>query len=221
MLKKRSSTPYFAFFLLRHLILTLLLACLFSGIATASSTYSVITSEPEVPVRSGQGTEYKILALLKNGETITSMEEDGYWSRVRTATGKEGWMLKRYLSTSPSADVVFNLPAAGIGTPDTPSVKQAATSGQSTALLPSVTSTNQVTPPPEMQIPPHEKQSTPDTEISISELRRQLVAVTQENILLRENDRIKWFLAGGGTLLVGWLIGLITCRSRKRKPSLL
>jgi hypothetical protein len=59
------------------------------------------------------------------------------------------------------------------------------------------------------------------TNESIEELKNKLAAITRENKKLQEDERIKWFLAGGGVLICGWLIGLITCRSRKRKPSLL
>lgn len=92
------------------LTLFILLTLLAYAPTAAADTYSV-ANEAEVPVRSGQGTEYKIISLLQNGETVVSLEEDGYWIKVRTATGREGWALKRYLSTTPSIDEAFSLPA--------------------------------------------------------------------------------------------------------------
>ncbi len=55
----------------------------------------------------------------------------------------------------------------------------------------------------------------------LKELKAQLAITVKENEKLREDQRINWFLAGGGTIIIGWLLGLISCHTRKRKPSLL
>lgn len=58
------------------------------------------------PLRSGQGTQYRILdAGLVSGTPVTLLErneETGY-SRVRTRGNQEGWILTRYLSNEPIA----------------------------------------------------------------------------------------------------------------------
>lgn len=196
-----------------HLITSLLILLSCATSATATLTYTV-ANDSEVPVRSGQGTEYKILALLQNGETVTSLEENGYWIRVRTATNKEGWMLKRYLVSTLSADDVFTLPSES---------NQTSKQTDKTTLL---NEQGANTLQPDKNVPAEDtseqieiKQKDPVKEIE--ELRTRLAAITMENKELRENERIQWFLAGGGILVVGWLIGLITCRARRRKPSLL
>lgn len=196
-----------------HLIVSLLILLSYATSVTATSTYTV-ANDSEVPVRSGQGTEYKILALLQNGETVTSLEEDGYWIRIRTATNREGWMLKRYLSSTLSADDAFTLPPESNQTgkqPENPTLlnEQGANALQPDKNVPAENTSEQI----------EIKQKDPVKEIE--ELRARLAAITRENKELQENERIQWFLAGGGILVVGWLIGLITCRARRRKPSLL
>ena len=52
-------------------------------------------------------------------------------------------------------------------------------------------------------------------------IKQQLTGLTVENEELKSDDRVNWFLAGGGVLLLGILIGKITNRPKKRKPSLL
>lgn len=58
------------------------------------------------PLRTGQGTEYRILdAGLVSGtplEVLERNEETGY-TRVRTPKNMEGWILTRYLSNEPIA----------------------------------------------------------------------------------------------------------------------
>ncbi|MFW2367195.1 MAG: TIGR04211 family SH3 domain-containing protein, partial [Desulforhopalus sp.] len=79
----------------RGLIPLFLLFCLVST-AMAESWY--IKPSAEIPLRRGQGTEFKIDAILGYGAEITVLEEDGSWVRVSTENGREGWMLKRYIS---------------------------------------------------------------------------------------------------------------------------
>ncbi len=137
-------------------------------------------------------------------------------------------MLKRYLSSSDAQtiDDAFSLPT------DT-NRKDEATSPVEEAQ-PETVSPKTIVPPddkeslaPKEALPPVEenpvsleqKLSTANKELE--ELRTQLTAVTIENQDLQEDKQIKWFLAGGGVLIIGWIMGLITCRTRKRRPSLL
>lgn len=57
------------------------------------------------PVRSGEGTQYRILhSGVRSGTALELLErsESGY-SRVRTPDGIEGWMVSRYLTETPIA----------------------------------------------------------------------------------------------------------------------
>jgi SH3 domain protein len=59
----------------------------------------------EITMRSGKSTQYEILRLLPSGTKLTVLEvdNDAGYSLVRTTAGKEGWVLNRYLMTSPPA----------------------------------------------------------------------------------------------------------------------
>lgn len=57
------------------------------------------------PIRSGEGTQYRILhSGVKSGTPVELLEqsESGY-SRVRTREGIEGWIVSRYLTETPIA----------------------------------------------------------------------------------------------------------------------
>ena len=54
----------------------------------------------------------------------------------------------------------------------------------------------------------------------IKELESKLETLTQANKQLRSRDALHWFLAGGGVLLIGWLLGRITLKSRRRSSLL-
>ncbi|MDJ0877384.1 MAG: TIGR04211 family SH3 domain-containing protein [Halieaceae bacterium] len=89
---KRPLTPRFA--------LWLCALALQAGTAAAQEI-RYITDNHYVPLRSGQGTQYRIVHRgLPTGTRLTvteSNEESGY-SLVATDNGTEGWILTRYLS---------------------------------------------------------------------------------------------------------------------------
>lgn len=57
------------------------------------------------PVRSGEGTQYRILNNgLKSGTPVELLEKsDSGYSKIRTPDGTEGWIVSRYLSEQPIA----------------------------------------------------------------------------------------------------------------------
>lgn len=90
----------------RHFLSLSLLICLsFVSISVFAQTVYV-DDRLVAPLRTGQGTQYRILdAGLVSGTPLTLLERDeenGY-SRVRTPKGQEGWILTRYLSNEPIA----------------------------------------------------------------------------------------------------------------------
>ncbi|MEK6202285.1 MAG: TIGR04211 family SH3 domain-containing protein [Desulfobulbaceae bacterium] len=207
------------------LVISLLTLLAVGTVVVAADTTYLVSNDSEVPVRSGQGTEFKIISLLQNGEKVISLEEDGYWIKIRTATGREGWMLKRYLSsnTPPPLTDAFSLPTkTKQPTEDAEALTLAAEEKPDAAqpeagVLPENSAPLQL----ENSSPSLAEQKLHSQDKELEELRGKLASVTLEKKELQENERIKWFLAGGGVLFIGWIIGLITCRSRKRKPSLL
>ena len=230
---QKRATAFTGLSLFLHLLLIPLtfLICATAATATATDTYTVI-SDSEVPLRDGQGDKHKVLTLLQKEETVTALEDAGAWIKIRTATGSEGWMLKQYLSSTPSVDDAFTLPTKNdqISEQPAPPAKTTPASEKNIHTPPS----GAPVPPKKTEpmpsevtnsLPTEQMLNAPDIEAneseSAEELRNKLAALTLENKELRENERIKWFLAGGGVFICGWLIGLITCRSRKRKTSLL
>ncbi len=83
-------------------ILAMALVC---SVATAQSRM-YIDDNNQVPLRSGQSLEYRILHRgLPAGTPVEVLEqnEDSGYSRVRTQAGQEGWLLSRFLTPQPIA----------------------------------------------------------------------------------------------------------------------
>lgn len=87
---------------LRSLFCCLLLALSVSS-AFAETVY--VDDTLYAPIRSGEGTQYRILhSGVRSGTPLELLErsESGY-SRVRTPDGIEGWIITRYLTETPIA----------------------------------------------------------------------------------------------------------------------
>ncbi len=83
-----------------------LLICALSCLSLSASAQSAwITDQLEVPIRSGESNEYRILRFLDSGsevEVVSRNSESGY-SLVRDANNRDGYVLSRYLENEPTA----------------------------------------------------------------------------------------------------------------------
>jgi len=53
----------------------------------------------EITLRTGQGVDHKIIAMLKSGEKLEVLEPSDPWTKIRTINGTEGWVLSRFLQS--------------------------------------------------------------------------------------------------------------------------
>ena len=65
-------------------------------IAVAETKY--VVEEFEITMRTGPGTSNKIIALIPSGKQVEVITPGEEWTEVRLGTGKQGWVLTRYLS---------------------------------------------------------------------------------------------------------------------------
>lgn len=71
-----------------------------------------------VPVRSGAGTQYRIIhSGIRSGTKMTLLESpEGDWAKIRTEGGMEGWVPKLYLSSTPTAQVQLDATKSKLNT---------------------------------------------------------------------------------------------------------
>ncbi len=214
-----------------HSILIALLLLIMPSLCL-SSWY--VVPHAEIPLRTGQGMEYRIIELVPDGTKVELLEEGEKWVRIRTPKGNEGWILKRYLSSeTPLKDVVAALRVqkerlgkkVAVLSDNLKQTKRdldecrqelSACEGERDRVQYEYKSLREDAADV-LQI----KQALDQTTDELNMVRQELAAVKEENEHLKNNERIKWFMAGGGILLVGWLIGLVMGRNRRRRPSLL
>ena len=75
----------------------------------ASVAETVYVSEDfEITMRTGPGSDRKIISLVQSGKALEILEKGEEWSMVRDHSGKEGWVLNRYLTASQPCAMVLD-----------------------------------------------------------------------------------------------------------------
>ncbi len=57
-----------------------------------------VTGITKITMRTGPGTEHKIVSMLKSGTKLEILEYQKDWSQVKTKAGLIGWVLSRFLT---------------------------------------------------------------------------------------------------------------------------
>lgn len=233
----KKQTPQSVVGLSSQLVALIIAICL-GGIAfsftfaSAGSLY--VEPSTEVAIRRGQGTEYKIVAMIKNGAKVEALEELKDYTRVRLDSGREGWMLSRFLSPDPPLDQVVDTLQGEKdrllekSTTATQTIKEltldlriaqeelAALRGERDVLSEDYKTLQRDTADV-VQI----KQDMERTTEENSALLEKLNLVEEQYNALKKDSSMYWFLVGAGVLVVGIILGKLPAPSRKRKSSLL
>ena len=228
-------------YLIFSLIVFLAMLTAFSG--WAESLY--VKPSSEITMRRGKGTDFKIIAVLKDGTPVELLAESDDWAQVMLESGKEGWVLRRFLSATPPLDQQVELlqREKEVLTETTQTLKNRV--DQLTAEKDEVerrlgdekneverelnqcvverTTINEdfVTLQEDTADVIQTKNDLESALTRVADLERQTEVLKKENQRLSKTDTLKWFLAGGGVFFVGWIIGMISRRSRKKRSSLL
>ncbi|MDB4442644.1 TIGR04211 family SH3 domain-containing protein [bacterium] len=203
----------------------------FSANGLAESMY--VTDLLKLTLRSGPSTEHKILSVVESGYQVEILEPGEDWSLVRIADGKEGYVLTRYLVPEPT----HNLRLEKLQTKHKAIVQQAATlleentrfrneskklkatsDRNEKALKKLHTDYDKLKAGSADYIELKEKYKTVSGQLA--EQTKRAAALDEDLRAIEINQYIKWFLAGSGVLLVGFIVGY-SARRQRRRPSLL
>jgi SH3 domain protein len=218
----------------------LIICILFTSLSIFSTTrveaedYLYVKPSSEVVIRTGKGTEFKIVAMVKDGTSVEFLEEDESYLKVRLANGAEGWMLKRFLSEEPPLSIVVETlrnENSRLSTETTAAAQK--TEELSEALIKAqkevtglIAERNQFKndygrlakdTADVVKIKQNQKKTAQEN----SALTDKLFQAEQENDLLNKDKTRHWFLAGAGVFLIGILFGKMPGPSRRKKSSLM
>jgi SH3 domain protein len=217
-------------FILQAVLIFVLLPTLLMQAAYAEDRW--VTDEFEVMMRSGKTNKQRIIKQLKSGarlELLRTDDESGF-SEVRVGSGDKGWVLTRYLRSSPTAKLrlpelegrlerstsqnknlrseIDALKKANQGLQrDLSEVQTSNNSLQGQVDRITKLSSNTIRVDEENQLL---QQQLADSEVTVT-------ALQSDNANLSRRSNREWFLVGGGVLVLGLLLGLILPRISWRK----
>ncbi|HJO61358.1 MAG TPA: TIGR04211 family SH3 domain-containing protein, partial [Desulfobacterales bacterium] len=78
---------------------------LFCSISQAETLY--ISDFLRITMRTGPGIDHKIIEMIKSGQSVTVLEQGPEWTKILLPTGKEGWVLNRFLTPKPPSGLLL------------------------------------------------------------------------------------------------------------------
>ncbi|MFO7709273.1 MAG: TIGR04211 family SH3 domain-containing protein [Desulfobacterales bacterium] len=200
----------------------------------ASRAETVYVSEEfEITMRTGPGNDRKIISLIKSGNAMELLERGQEWSMVRIPSGKEGWVLNRYITTSqPSAMALervrkdYDVLAAKykelkerFDRLDEQKKATDADLSQSRRTQDEL-SVAYETLKKESADFLKLKQGHQEMTAELEAVKTLSVKLDLENLELKRNRIVQWVLTGSGIMLVGFFIGFFSSSRRRPRSSL-
>ena len=167
-------------------------AALWAG--AASAEYAWVRGEVRLNLRTGPGTQYRIVGVMQTGDGVSILKRAENWTQIRLEDGKEGWIPVGYLQPEPPPTVRLEQLEAQVV-----DLKQKldATTTDADSLRESNTSL-----------------ATRD-----SEQQSEIERLSLENLELKAGARWPEWITGGSILCVGMMLGALLHRNATRRPS--
>lgn len=197
---------------------------------------SYVTDELKITMRTGESATHRIMRMLPTGErlTVLSTNQATGYSKIRTAAGKEGYVLTRQLVDQPVARDRLAAAEAEVAAlkaaPGELRSRLTKLTEDHAALSKKYEELKNAKSLVDQQYAALQRTSSNAVRISNerNELRKQVASMTrevedvkQQNRELENKTAQNWFLIGAGVVVGGIILGLILphLRVRRRKSS--
>lgn len=200
---------------------------LFSVSVRAETMY--VSDVLKITLRTGPSADHRVIAMLQSGQEVEVIKSENEWTQVKFAGGKEGWVLSRLLTTDKPKILLLDQTIEknkalmsqvsdlinkngklievnkGLETERTQLKNNLQETVRAYEMLQKESSEF-------LSIQSKYKKSA--QELDMQAKKAQELEAEIEKIKSRQN--IIWFLIGAGVLLLGFLLGLISKRQRRR-----
>ncbi len=187
----------------------------------------------KITMRTGPGNDRKILALVNTGQAVEVVEQGEEWSLVRIGESKEGWVLTRFLTQEEPSSISLAKLTQKYAALET---KHITLSEEKTRLQETVQRLTK-----DMQTGAKAmkglqkdydtlksgsadyiklKSEHQKTSAQLTDQTKRANKFEEELTKLLRNQNIKWFLSGAGVLILGFIIGYSSKRTRRRSSLL-
>jgi SH3 domain protein len=192
-----------------------------------------VTDVLKITLRTGPSIENKIIKIVESGQRVEVLNPAQEWSQVRLIDGKEGWILNRYLISTETNKIRLDrlesqhseLKTKFRSLVEENSKLKTENKTLSSALSDSEKALKQVRSDyKSLKTSSAEfltlKSNYEKASRQLTEQSKKADKLEKQVSKLEVSSYIKWFLAGSGVLIVGFIIGFSTKRQR-RQSSLL
>ena len=190
----------------------------------------------EIVVRSEKNTSTgrNIIKLLPTGTPVEVLKTDDSWATIQLPDGRTGYVLKRYLISR----LPYKTVAERLQTEVEQQRERLATLEQQLAALRSqheqlqrvsneravqLTKVTREYRQLRQEASQYLQLKANYTKLQSAHraLQQQFAELSDAHLVLKKSRNVMWFLSGGGVMLAGWIIGMITerFRSRRRRQS--
>jgi SH3 domain protein len=194
----------------------------FSLIAETHAETRYIVDQIKLPLRTGQSTSHSIVRMLPSGMAVEVLEEGtkGY-TRIHTPGGREGWILTRYLMKMPAArdrlataEMKVTKYNALYEEKKAVEEERANLRAENSKLKNELKLIRQASA--QALATANENKAL---KIKTAEAEQALENLRQETKDIKSGASQRWFMLGGGAILLGIILGLILPGLRRRKRS--
>ena len=189
----------------------------------------------KITVRTGPGTEHKIITMVKSGQQVEVLQPDIHWSEVLLKNGKQGWVLNRFLTTEKPCRLLLKSlekQNKALSDRDGPSYQKMIEEfkAENARLKAELAEREQSLAACQKSYNMLRTESADFLALKSEHknIRKQLATAKQKQkqseLALHkiQNQRdILWVLCGAGILIVGFIIGCFSFRGGRRRSSLL
>ncbi len=151
-----------------------------AGLAHPETVY--VSGYREVMVRTGPTVRHRIIAVLKTGNPMQTLGQEGDYDQVSLPDGRQGYVLRSFLTREPPLQRQVEELNAKV---ETQATELEQLRGENQRLMAT-----------------HDKL----TEDHLSD-RQRLRQLQQESNTIQRDMRLWWFVTGAGVLFIGWLMG--------------
>lgn len=194
------------------------------AVASPSGGVRYVTDQFKITMRQGTGLNYKVLRSLSTGDRLQVIQQDAQsgYTEVRTPDGAQGWVLTRYLMDHPTARAQLAQARQSL---DQANTKLKSVSDTLSQTQDALKAKNKAETALKGRYDALQKQyknlrETAKNAVAVADensrlkqrtaaLSKRLSSVTSENETLKNTGLLRWFMAGGGVLLVGLILGLL------------
>jgi SH3 domain protein len=186
-----------------------------------------VSDTRKITVRKSPGNDKRVVSVLTSGEPVNVIQAGDEWTKIQLSDGKEGWVISRFLSTQAPCTIALKelekkynemLAHPGMAQEEIVRLKdenlKLSADRQSTGKqLQSITE-NYDTLKKDSSDVVKLRASYDDALKRLTEQNKKLEQLQAEVGKITFQQNFKWFLAGGGVFLAGFILGFTIKRKR-------